>query len=478
MTSVNSMIPRTSPPRLESGPGADADRLAITVTFMLSGFVFASWAVRIPDVSAQVGASHAALGAALLCVSLGALATMRLTGWLCERFGSGPVSTSAAALLSSTVVVPGLVTSIGALSAALLIFGAATGMLNVAMNSMGVQLEKVSGRPVLSSMHAAFSFGGLAGSVVGGLVGSRMPVGAHLVAVAVGGLLTTSMLSPSLRALATRDRSAFMEPSADTRGGGGGVRGVVLALGAIAACTAYGEGALSDWAGLHLTVDLHSTTIVAAAGYAVFSLAMAVGRLLGHRLLAALWATRLLASGATAAAAGMLLTALSPHVGPALAGLVVVGLGLANLFPVAIARAGALAGPRGVGLASTVGYSGLLAGPALIGFLSARLGLPVALTSVSALALVAAALAVLVDTAPSQRVRGEMSTQLRDRLVTWCTPLAGGIAVAMQDQMVELRRLDPATGAGRAPGRPMSGLNGSASFLDLEELLGTARARS
>jgi MFS family permease len=475
---MTSLILRNPRPRQEAArPGADAGRLAISATFALSGFLFASWAVRIPDVSAQVGASHAALGAALLCVSLGALATMRLTGWLCERFGSGSVSTSAAALLSSAVVVPGLVTSISALSAALLVFGAATGMLNVAMNSMGVQLEKVSGRPVLSSMHAAFSFGGLAGSVVGGLVGSRMPVGAHLVAVAVGGLLITSMLSPSLRALATSDRPASREPSTDTADSLGGARGAVLVLGAIAACTAFGEGALSDWAGLHLRVDLHSTTIVAAAGYAVFSLAMAVGRLLGHRLLAALGATRLLGLGAVTATAGMLLTALSPHVGPALGGLVVVGLGLANLFPVAIARAGALAGPRGVGLASTVGYSGLLAGPALIGFLSARLGLPVALTSVSALALVAAALAVLVDTAPSQRVRGEMSTQLRDRLVTWCTPLAGGIAVAMQDQMVELRRLDPATGAGRAPGRPMSGLNGSASFLDLDELLGTARAR-
>jgi MFS family permease len=174
-------------------------------------------------------------------------------------------------------------------------------------------------------------------------------------------------------------------------------------LGAIAGCTAYGEGALSDWAALHLSTDLHAAPVLAAAGYAAFSLAMACGRLAGPALLDALGETRLLVTGALLAAGGMLLTALAPDLPSSLLGLVLVGLGLANVFPVAIARAGALAGSRGVGLASTVGYSGLLLGPALIGFLAGRVGLPTALTTVSALAVVAAGLSLRV--AGDQRVR-------------------------------------------------------------------------
>lgn len=119
------------------GPPAGL-RSAVTALFALGGFVVASWAVRIPDISTQIGASHEALGAALLCVSLGALATMRVTGALCERLGAGAVSTIAALLLCVTVVVPGLVHTVTGLGVVLIAFGAATGTLNVAMNSVEI----------------------------------------------------------------------------------------------------------------------------------------------------------------------------------------------------------------------------------------------------------------------------------------------------------------------------------------------------
>ncbi len=451
-------------------------RAAVTALFALGGFVVASWAVRIPDVSTQVGAGHAALGAALLCVSLGALATMRVTGSLCERLGPGLVSTVAAVLLCVTVVLPGLVHTVAGLGAVLIAFGAATGTLNVAMNSVGVHLEASARRPLLPSLHAAFSFGGLGGSVVGGLAASSMAPAPHLLAVAGAGLLCVSALSRRLVAGDPRLTSPRLQadPGPEKRPVRplGAIRSQVVMLGAIAGCTAYGEGALSDWAALHLSADLDATPVLAAAGYAAFSLAMACGRLGGPALLDALGETRLLVTGALLAASGMLVTALAPDLPASLLGLVLVGLGLANVFPVAIARAGALAGARGVGLASTVGYSGLLLGPALIGFLAGHVGLPTALTTVSALALVAAGLSLRV--AGDQRVRLAFlpwsQGEVRARLTTSLGQVGTVVSDASRRHAGSLAALTPdALVDGFGSGTPASPLR------DLDWVLGHRR---
>lgn len=479
------------------GPPAGL-RSAVTALFALGGFVVASWAVRIPDISTQVGASHEALGAALLCVSLGALATMRVTGALCERLGAGAVSTVAALLLCVTVVVPGLVHTVTGLGVVLIAFGAATGTLNVAMNSVGVRLEAAAQRPLLPSLHAAFSFGGLGGSVVGGLAASTMTPAPHLLAVAGAGLLGVSALSRRLVASDAEHRPGRIRASSHQDRPArplGDIRSQILILGAIAGCTAYGEGALSDWAALHLSADLQATPVLAAAGYAAFSLAMACGRLGGPALLDVIGDTRLLVLGALLAAAGMLLTALAPDVPVSLIGLVLVGLGLANVFPVAIARAGALAGARGVGLASTVGYSGLLLGPALIGFLAGRVGLPTALTTVAALALVAAGL--------SLRVAGDEHTRLvflpwsqaevRARLTTSLGQVGSVVSDASRRHAGSLSALSPdalaegtrgegsgagvGTGAGFGPGGGFGPGEGSppSPLRDLDWVLGHRR---
>jgi MFS family permease len=168
------------------------------------------------------------------------------------------------------------------------------------------------------------------------------------------------------------------------------VRGLVLVFGLIALCTAYGEGALADWGALHLEEDLHAHPGVAAAGYSCFALAMTIGRISGTTLLERLGRTRTLVFGGATGAAGMLLGSLAPTVWLALLGFAVTGLGLANIFPVAVERAGALAGPTGVAAASTLGYGGMLLGPPMIGFMADWFSLPAALTSVAVLAGVAA----------------------------------------------------------------------------------------
>lgn len=161
----------------------------------------------------------------------------------------------------------------------------------------------------------------------------------------------------------------------------------------IALCTAYGEGALADWGALHLAQDLHANAGLAAAGYSLFALAMTIGRLSGTALLERLGQTRTLVTGGVLAALGMLLGALAPTTWLALLGFAITGLGLANIFPVAVARAGALAGPSGVAAASTLGYGGMLLGPPAIGFLADWFSLPVALTTVALLAGAAALIA-------------------------------------------------------------------------------------
>jgi MFS family permease len=378
---------------------------------VLDGAVFGSWASRVPDVAATVGAGHSALGVALLCLSLGALVCMRITGSLCARFGAGPVAAAAAVLVSLTAVLPGLVSSVAALCGALFVFGAATGMVNVAANAVGVEVEAAAGRPLLPGLHAGFSFGGLGGALLGGAAATVLGVTPHLALVAAAGLFVSAWALPALTA---PERRVVRAAAADAPAGARRPTAVLVVLGAVAGCTAFGEGALTDWGALLLRQELGAPSTLAAAGYAGFSLAMAFGRLAGGRLLQAWGERRLLVGGALLAAVGALAAVTTATLEVALAGFVVVGLGLANVFPLAIARAGLLGGAPGIALATTVGYTGLLGGPPAIGFVADVAGLPVALGSVALLATVAA---FLVLTVSGERVRVPRLRSLLDRAV-------------------------------------------------------------
>jgi len=405
-------------------------RIALTVFFALDGFVFAGWVVRIPAIKEQTGASASALGLALLGVSAGAVITMMLTGRLCRRYGTHKVTVVCAVLLSLSVALPPLTHSAQALGAVLLIFGAAYGSINVAFNSAAVDLVGALRRPIMPSFHAAFSLGGMLGAGLGGLVAGGLSPTRHLFGLTLLGLLVTAVAGRTLLRIqpptpaqhapqdqpqhapqhgaqdapqdvpqdAPQHTSAPHPSGASTHArtqAPARTRGLVVTFGLIALCTAYGEGALADWSALHLEHDLDATPGVAAVDYSCFALAMTIGRLTGTRLLERLGQTRTLVGGGTTAALGMLLGALAPAVWAVLLGFMITGLGLANLFPVAVERAGRLAGPDGVAIASTLGYGGMLLGPPAIGFMADWFSLPAALTSVAALAATAAVIAAL-----------------------------------------------------------------------------------
>ena len=450
-------MPQINKPRTHNVvPGAltDLTRLRITLTafFALDGFIFAGWVVRIPDIKEQTGASASTLGLALLGVSAGAVITMMLTGRLCHRYGNHQVTVVCAVLLSLSVSLPPLTHSALTLGLVLLVFGAAYGGINVAFNSAAVDLVRAMRRPIMPSFHAAFSLGGMVGAGLGGLVAGALTPTQHLFGLTLIGLLVTALVgrsllhqkppafpddvpkdspkdslqgspkhSPkdSLKGPSHREpenspghspedsphpsptdspdetpRHSPAEPPPprrlNTR-----TRGLVFTFGLIALCTAFGEGALADWSALHLEQDLDATAGAAAIGYSCFALAMTAGRLSGTRLLERLGRTRTLVAGGTTAALGMLLGALAPTLWAAVLGFVITGLGLANLFPVAVERAGTLAGPDGVAIASTLGYGGMLLGPPAIGFMADWYSLPAALTSVAVLAAVAAGIGFL-----------------------------------------------------------------------------------
>ncbi|MFJ5278793.1 MFS transporter [Streptomyces parvulus] len=381
-------------------PGSRDDltrlRIALTAFFALDGFVFAGWVVRIPAIKEQTGASASALGLALLGVSAGAVVTMTLTGRLVRRYGSHPVTVACAVLLCLSIALPPLTHSALVLGAVLLVFGSAYGGINVAFNSAAVDLVAVLRRPIMPSFHAAFSLGGMVGAGLGGLVAGSLSPTRHLLGLTLIGLLVTLVAGRALlrcEPAVPPDRPAAGDDGSprrlDRR-----TRRLVLTFGLIALCTAYGEGAMADWGALHLEQDLDASPGLAAAGYSCFALAMTVGRLTGTTLLERLGRTTTVVAGGTTAVAGMLLGSLAPSVWAALFGFAVTGLGLANIFPVAVERAGALGGPSGVATASTLGYGGMLLGPPAIGFMADWFSLPAALTSVAVLAAVAVLVAV------------------------------------------------------------------------------------
>jgi MFS family permease len=399
-------------------PGGPGDlgplRIALCAVFAAHGFMFASWAVRVPAIKEQTAASSAALGLALLGLSAGAVATMLLAGALCRWFGSPRVTVLSCAVLSLTLPLPALARSALALGLLLAAFGAAYGCLNVAMNSVAVDIVTALRRPVMPGFHAAWSFGGLAGAGLGGLLAPHLSPLRHLLLVALAGLLVSALAgrvlltrSSVLHAAAsgaTAPDAAPADPALrrdPTWRGTLRIGRTVGLFGLIALCAAYDEGAIGDWGALHLRQDLGAGAGVAAAGYAAFALAEASGRLSGTTLLERLGRTRVLILGGLTACAGMLLASLAPDVWLALAGFAATGLGLANLFPAAIARAGRLAGPTGVALTSLLGYTGFLLGPPAIGFLASQAGLRTGLTTLSFLGLAAAAIAYLSRDQPS-----------------------------------------------------------------------------
>jgi len=378
-------------------------RLAITAVFLADGVMLGSWASRVPAVQRHAELTSSGLGLALFAMSLGALLSMPLAGWLGDRSGSGRVTVVALIGGAVSLVAAALAAGLGALAAALFGFGAAFGAVNVSANAQGLVLERAYGRPILSSFHAAFSAGGLAGAGLGALAasGGLTPL-VHFLATALvlvpTALVAGTALLPAEATGSARAPVAVRLPRP------------LLAVAAAAFFTLLAEGAAADWSAVYLSGSLETSAGVAALGYAAFSLAMAASRSLGDRLNSRIGPAALARGGGLLAAAGLTVALGLASTPAALAGFTAMGAGLGVLVPVLFRAAGTTPGiPAGAGIAavSTIGWLGFLAGPPAIGFAADAFGLAASLWIVvcaSALAALLAGRSCLVPSEPSQGV--------------------------------------------------------------------------
>jgi len=416
-------------------------RAAVIAYFAILGMAEGVWVVRIPAAKARLHLSDGRLGVALLVGPAALVLVMPVAGRLADRFGSSSITRPVGVIVAFLPVILSSARTIGLLLAGLLAFGGAGGMLAVSINAQAVQVERTYRRPLMASFHASYSFGGLSGAVTGGILAwvRAGPVATCLVvalpaavAAATAGrwLLTGSALAhhgrlvPDCHPAAECEgrRPSQTEPSqtgpsqtgpsqtgaSQTGSSHGTVREAgsgrgssrVLALGLLALCAVIGEGTVGNWSAIYLRDDLRTTSGLAVSGFAAFSIAMTVGRLLGDRLAARFGPVRLVRGcgllAATSLAAGL---ASNEPVG-AVAGFALFGAGLSCVVPQLFSAAGnADPDQPGTGLARVagLGYIGLVGGPVLIGACAALTGLPLALGIPVLLGLCVAASARVLD---------------------------------------------------------------------------------
>ncbi|MGW0177357.1 MFS transporter [Rhodococcus sp. NPDC003322] len=377
-------------------------RAAVFGVFAVNGFLLAAWVVHIPAISERTGISHATLGWLLLVLAGGALIGMQIAGPLADRWGSRRMIAAAGLLLSAGAIGPALASDAVGLGVALAIFGFGNGALDVSMNSQAVHVERAYGRPIMSAFHALFSLGGVAGSLLGAatLAAGVAPSTALPGAAAVGAVTILACL-PALLPHEVPDEQTAAPGSASSPERPATAK--VLALGAIAFAVFLAEGAANDWSTLQVKEHLGTSDATAALAFGAFAVMMTVGRFTADRVAAALGPVAVVRYGTLIAAVGMGAVMASSWVPLTLLGWALFGLGLSGCIPQIFTAAGNLnVGSPGVNMSRVVGmgYLGLLAGPALLGWLTQLMPLTATLAVPLLCVLLACRFAGLLRPAP------------------------------------------------------------------------------
>lgn len=344
-------------------------RLATRIAFFVSGFGLACWAPLVPFAKARLGVGDASLGLLLLCLGLGSVIAMQLAGPLTSKLGAKPAILAGG--VGMTVALPFLsfAPTVWTMGAVLLVFGAFLGVIEVGMNVHAVEVEKRAGKPLMSGFHGLFSVGGFVGSSMMTLALSAK-VGALAGTVFAALLMIVSLMVASSRLIITPkadETPLFVVP-----------RGIVVLLALLTAITFLTEGAILDWGALLLTGKGLVAPAQAGLGYSVFAVAMTAGRLTGDAVVARLGDRRTVLGGGILAIVGYVVLLTAPVAPLAFLGFLLIGLGASNTVPVLFRQAGAqTAMPPSLAIASvtTIGYAGILAGPAGIGFVAQAIGL-------------------------------------------------------------------------------------------------------
>jgi predicted MFS family arabinose efflux permease len=351
-------------------------RAAIAVVFTLNGFVLGTWGARIPAIQDRLDVGPGGLAVALAGLAAGALIAMPLAGRLSSRQGSRTVVRAALLALGLGLVLPALAPTVALLTVATFALGLANGSLDVSMNAQGIEVERAMGRPILSTVHAGFSFGGLLGAGAGALAAAAgVGAGPHFLAA---GLLTVAIAAVVVRHLILDGPPPVALPHADAPAATA-ARAGRWRLRALAFCCLFAEGAAMDWSAVHLR-SVGAAAAVAALAYAAFSVAMATGRLTGDVLNERWGPVTLARRGGLLATAAMTVSLATGVPIVSLLAYLALGAGLSVVIPLIFraAAAGSDAGPALAGV-TTTGYLGLLSGPPAIGAVASVTSVPTAL---------------------------------------------------------------------------------------------------
>lgn len=343
--------------------GARAARIAVSVIFFLTGAGTANWAVRIPAVQDRLGLSAGGLGLVLLGLSAGAIVAMAAAGQLVARHGSRPVTCVAIFAFAAALTLPPLAPNAAVLMLSLVALGLANGLLDVAMNAQAAAVQRLCERPIMSRVHALYSLGGLAGAATGGRAAAHgIGAGPHLLAVglvmAIAAAAVAGRMLPA-SADAIPDHARLTRPTP-----------ALWALGLVAFCVLFGEGAMANWSAVYLRDVSLAGPGLAAAGFASFSLMMTAGRAVGDTLASRFGNVRVTRIGGSIAALGASCALLFPQPLPVILGFGAIGAGLSSIFPIVLgasARTEGVVPSAAIATVSMCGYAGLLAGPPLIG---------------------------------------------------------------------------------------------------------------
>jgi MFS family permease len=366
-------------------------RFAVFAYFTIAGAAVTFWAVHIPYVENKLDISHSAIGALLLVFGGGALTAIQLVGNLIDRVGSKTATSLAAVFMGLMLFLPGLANSALFLGIGLFLLGIGVGATDVAMNAHAVEVEKAYGRPIFSAFHAMWSFGGLIGASLGGIAlandfAMQTTLSAAAVLTLIAAITMRSWMLPDnpnqkkhSDQIRDNDRKQIRELNASNKK----VLGYVLFLGAMSAAAAIAEGTGIDWSALHHARILETSEALAATALVVYTGAMGFTRLVIDKVVAARGRIFVVRYGSLVSALGTCIVVVSTNSPVALIGWIIAGVGIAGVVPQMFAYSAEVgeASHTGRNMAKVVGitYAGVLAGPAIIGFLTELVPLNIAI---------------------------------------------------------------------------------------------------
>jgi len=365
-------------------------RVSISVYFFILGFMFATWASRLPAIKEQLRLSDGELGTVLLGMPIGSMLVMPLAGWLTSRFGSRIVVVLASIAYSCLIPLLALLPSPWTLALGLLFAGASGDLINIAANDQAVVLERMYSKSIMSSFHALFSVGGMVGAGLGGIMREQqISLFGHFSSMGIFAILIAVLFSRYLlvtQAEHDPSKPIFVKPDR-----------TLIGLGVIGLCVMLGEGAMADWSSIYLSELLPSDSGWTTAGYTAFSLAMAAGRFGGDWFTNRNGSQKTLIISGILSGAGLLLAILLQQPVVVIFGFACVGLGFATVVPLVYSAAGqskSMTAGMAIAAVSTVSYFGFLFGPPVIGWLSEAITLRWALLAVVILCFMISLLAI------------------------------------------------------------------------------------